>query len=333
MTTRADGRSDRHTDPASYSGLGFERSLMGALLLAAGAAMAALIAAYGDWGGGPAVHARLDSPQAAGISTPAPSHTPLRISVSPVLSPTADFTTYGDLGRYLEGRLGRRVQMLRRRTYQEVGDLLNSGQADAAFVCTGLYLRLERDEIVSRLVVPHIEGRTTYQSLIIVPRESSTRDWRELRGKTIAFSDPLSNSGKLYPDYLVRTNGFEPDRFFARVIYMYGHDASIRAVARGLVDTAAVDSLVWETMEAHDPSVSGRTRVVHRSPPFGINPVVVRRGLAPDLAEALAVALIGMDGNVAGRRVLEAIGVSGFSRDLPVDYTLTEHMLDEVEPR
>ena len=122
----------------------------------------------------------------------------------------------------------------------------------------------------------------------------------------------MSKTGRLYPTYLVQQLGSVPDQFFARTFFTYSNDDAIRAVADGLADGAAVDSLVYDFAVARNPALAEKTRIIHRSPPFGIPPVVVGPGIRPQLKAELQSALLNMDDDAEGRKGLEAVGVERF---------------------
>ena len=45
--------------------------------------------------------------------------------------------------------------------------------------------------------------------------------------------------------------------FFSNTIYTYSHDNSIMAVAKGMVDGASVDGLIWEFYHQRKPTITG----------------------------------------------------------------------------
>lgn len=100
-----------------------------------------------------------------------------------------------------------------------------------------------------------MDGGTVDYSVLIVPADSPARTMADLRGKVFAFTDPMSNTGRTYPTYLVRQLGQTPETFFARTFFTYSHDDAIHAVADGLADGAAVDSLVYDFAVARDPAL------------------------------------------------------------------------------
>jgi len=133
-----------------------------------------------------------------------------------------------------------------------------------------------------------------------------------LQGKVFAFTDPISHTGRVYPTFLVQERGYEPDSFFARTFFTYSHDDAIYAVADGLADGAAVDSLVYDFAVERDPSLADRIRVIHRSPAFGIPPVVVSPSVRPQQRAILQELLLSMHQSPEGAVALEALGLEHF---------------------
>ncbi len=237
---------------------------------------------------------------------------PLRVAVAAVISPQGTAESYLDLLNYLEVRLNRPVELVQRASYEEINDLIELGEVDIAFVCTGAYLLGVRDFEMRILAVPEINGGNTYQSWVIVPAASAAERFEDLRGATFAFTDPLSNTGRLYPLYLLQQRGETPESYFARTFFTFSHDAAIQAVASGLADGAAVDNLIFEYLLAREPELAQKVRIIHRSTDFGIPPVVVNPNIRPQLYSELQGLLLAMDESPEGRRVLETLGIDRF---------------------
>jgi phosphonate transport system substrate-binding protein len=89
-----------------------------------------------------------------------------------------------------------------------------------------------------------------------------------------AFTDPDSNTGAMVPRFWLAQLGETPESFFSKTIFTYSHDNSILAVAKGLVDAAAVDGHQWEYFERFNPGYTSKTRVIRKSQPFGSPPLV-----------------------------------------------------------
>lgn len=237
---------------------------------------------------------------------------PLRVAVAAVISPKGTIESYTGLLDYLEQRLGRPVELVQRRTYLEINDLVAKGEVDLAFVCTSAYVVGHDQFGMELLAAPQVKGETVYYSLLIVPADSPAQSMADLRGKAFAFTDPISLSGRMYPTSLVQDLGFTPEKFFASTFFTYSHDDAIKAVANKVADGAAVDSLVYDFAVARDPSLADRIRVIHRSPPFGIPPVVVGPQIRPQLKAELRDLLLQMADDAEGQAALAVIGVDRF---------------------
>jgi phosphonate transport system substrate-binding protein len=256
----------------------------------------------------------------------------LRIAVAGMTSPPETLRYYQDLLDYTSRKLGLPVKMKQRRTYQEVNDLLINGQIDAAFLCSGGYVRAEKSLANEILVVPVIGGKTAYYAYLIVHRNSAVRDFADLRGRSFAFTDPLSNTGWLFPASRLAELGATPAGFFSRIIYTYGHDRSIEAVAHGIVEGASVDSLVYDYFAKTAPERVKETRIIERSPPFGMPPVVVSPKVAPALRDKLRIVLLSMHRDAEGLRILQTLSIDRFTPADEGDYESVRQAARRVGP-
>lgn len=252
---------------------------------------------------------------------------PLRVAVAAVISPRGTVESYRPLLDYLSRRLSRPVELVQRRTYAEVNELLKRGEIDVAFVCTSAYVVGHAEFGMELLAAPQVNGAAVYHSVLVVPADSAARNIADLRGKVFAFTDPMSTSGRMYPVWLVQQLGATPESFFARTFFTYSHDDAIRAVAEGLADGAAVDSLVYDYAIRREPALREKTRPIHRSPPFATPPVVVRPGARPQLKAELRQALLDLadDPQEAGRAALKAISVERF---IPIEDSAYDSVRD-----
>lgn len=237
---------------------------------------------------------------------------PLRVAVAAVISPKGTVESYGPFLDFLSRALDRPVELVQRRTYAEINDLIERGEVDLAFVCTSAYVAGHRDFGMKLLAAPQVGGDSVYYSYLIVRADSPATSMADLRGKVFAFTDPMSNTGWLYPTYLTQQLGESPKTFFHHTFFTYSHDDAIRAVAAGLADGANVDSLVYDFTVARDAELAAKTKIIHRSPPFGSPPVVINPNLSPKLQAELETLLLELDDHPEGRQVLDSMGVDRF---------------------
>ncbi len=177
---------------------------------------------------------------------PSPEDRYLRVAVGSMISPKETFVYYRQILDYISSHLGKNSKLIQRKTYGEINELFGKGEIDLAFICSGPYATSKEKYGFQLLATPEVLGSNFYHSYLIVNKESSFQRLVDLRGRVFAFTDPESNTGKLVPTYWLAQVGELPETFFAKTIYTYSHDNSILAVAKGLVDGATVDGLIWE---------------------------------------------------------------------------------------
>ena len=253
------------------------------------------------------------SPSVLSSSPPASARQePIRIGVASMITPMDTVKYYQEIIEYIGDRIRHPVQMVHRRTYEEMDELLERGEIKIAFICSAPYVKNREKFGVEILVAPKVDGSPMYRSYIIVHNDSPIQSFPELKGKSFAFTDPRSNTGRIYPTYLLGTMGSEPARFYGRLLYSYSHNKSIEMVAKKIVDGAAVESLVYEYMRKSGSPYTRQTKIIKRSPPFGIPPVVVARDIDPVLRGKVKEAFLSMRDSAKGRAILEAMMIDGF---------------------
>lgn len=217
----------------------------------------------------------------------------------------------GQWRRYLEARLARPVAFIQRGSYREVVDALRRGQIHFAWVCGYPFVRHRSD--MRLLAVPSHRGRPLYRSYLIVSSEDrETRSMLDLRDKVFAFSDPDSNSGFLYPTYRLLELQERPGHFFRKTFFTWAHRKVVEAVAARLAHGGAVDGYVWDTLAGFHPDLTGRTRVVERSPEFGFPPFVAGASVPPAEIDAMRRVLTSMSSDAEGRTLLARLNLDGF---------------------
>jgi phosphonate transport system substrate-binding protein len=236
----------------------------------------------------------------------------LYVAVSAMISPMETFNQYNDLIEYISEKTGIPIEFKQRRTYEEVNLLLKEQKIDFAFICTGAYLKAKKEFPIELLAVPVVKGSPTYNAYIIVNRNSSITTFNELENKSFAFTDPLSNSGYAYVVNQLEERGVPIDQFFTRTIFTYAHDYSIQAVARNLVDGATIDGLIWDYLEVFQPDKVSTTKIIQKSPDYGIPPFVVRPTLDDSIKMKLRQILFDMHKDQNGMKLLRKIFIERF---------------------
>ncbi len=201
---------------------------------------------------------------------------PIKIAMISVLSRQETYKYQRQIAQAIGEKLGRPVLFLHRRSYAEVIQLLAKGGADIALLSTGAYSVYGQKENFTLLAMQERHGLPYYQSYVIVNAASPVNSLWQLKGKSFAYTDPLSYSGYLAPNREITANGFDADSFFGSTYFTYSHDKSLRAVAGQFVDGAAIDSLAYDYLKKKHPSLVEKVKIIAVLPSAGTGPVVAR---------------------------------------------------------
>jgi ABC-type phosphate/phosphonate transport system substrate-binding protein len=148
-----------------------------------------------------------------------------------------------------------------------------------------------------------------YRSVIVVRADDARPRLAEFDGARLAYNDALSQSGWAAPVAHAAAAGIR-----LRPGPRTGaHRLSMRAVARGGADLAAIDAVTWRLLRDRDPVAAG-LRVCDRTSPTPGLPCIAARGQdAPVLAAALTRATEELE--PAARAVLGLRGIVPIARE------------------
>jgi len=251
-----------------------------------------------------------------------PVKPPIRIGLTPVF---LDYqaTFINEWRDYLQSHLAQPVIFVQRGSYREIVDLLRDGKLDFAWLCGAPYVRNRK--YLRLVAVPLYQGEPLYQSYLIVPSsDKHTQSLADLRWKNFAFSDPDSNSGHLYTEYLLAQQGQNPSSFFAKSFFTWSHRKVVDAVASGLAQGGAVDGYVWDTLALSHPELTSKTRIVSKSPQFGHPPFVAGVAASKQDIAALQQVLVHMTHDEEGVRLVNRFNLDGFVYG-------NDHLFDSIE--
>lgn len=252
---------------------------------------------------------------------------PVKIGIAAMISPKETIKYYKQMIDYVGAKLGQPVEMIQKHDYDETDKMLESGALNIAFLCSGPYIKDKEKFGAELLVAPQSYGEPFYYAYIIVHKDSPIKDLAGLKGKTFAFTDPKSNTGKMVPTYMVgKEFKMAPEQFFSKTFYTKTHDKSIEAVGKKVADGASIDSLIYDYAAKKNPALTAQTKIIRKSPKYGIPPVVVRKDINPELRAKIRDIFLNMHKDPAGKAILAGIMVDKFIVPKDSDYDSVREM-------
>jgi phosphonate transport system substrate-binding protein len=217
--------------------------------------------------------------------------------------------------------------------YAAVIEALRNRTADLAFVHPAGYVLANR-EAKAMIVARNLwHGKATFSSRIFVKKDAGIKTVEDLRGKTIAFVDPASSSGYVYPMLLLMQRGLvkgrDPKTFFREVVYSGSHDASMQALLNGHVDAIASFDQAREQY-LKDPAQRDRIAWVAETPQIPEAGIAARAGLDAALVNRVRAALLQMKGPAYAALLKRIYDIDGFEAAEDKDYDPVRQAVDQL---
>jgi len=229
-----------------------------------------------------------------------------------------DVTPLADM---LSRELGIKVRPFTAVNYVSVVEGLGSGQVDFGFIPPFSYV-LAYSESNARVILTALgkDNLPYYRSQFVARADSGITDLSDLRGKKVAFVDPSSTSGYLYPAAHLISLGYDIDRDF-ETVFAGGHDKALQAVLNGDVDVAATFVDVRTRYPEEFPTALEETVVIGYTREIPNVSVTVRGDMDEELAERITAAFLAIAGDSEGLEMLKTLfNMHGFVRAKDSDY-------------
>jgi phosphonate transport system substrate-binding protein len=229
----------------------------------------------------------------------------LRVTAIPDESPTELARKAGPLMKYLEAKLGMKVEYTPVTDYAAAVETLVNRKVDLAWF--GGFTFVQAHVRSGGKVIPLVQRDedTRFRSVFITTDPAITT-LADLRGKDVSFGSASSTSGHLMPRSFLLQAGLNPDKDFRRVAFSGAHDATIAAVAAGKVQAGALNISVWEKFVADGKVDTTKVRVFYTTPAYVDYNWTVHADMPAALREKLAQAFLALSRDTAeGREILE----------------------------
>ncbi|AWB10976.1 MAG TPA: hypothetical protein ENO30_05720 [Thermodesulfobium narugense] len=212
---------------------------------------------------------------------------------------------YKPLITYLSKATNKHIVLFTRKTYSEALDSILAGDAQIGIIGSGAFY-VDKNEL-DLLAVPMINNKTYYKSYVIA-QKNNIKNLFDLKGKTIAFTDPHSFAGYIVLENYLKKNGLNLN-FFSKHFFTFSVSSSIDALKEGLADAATIDSNTYEQLKEKNPEISNTLHIIWESPIEIPNPpVIVIKNMDYRTKIQFQKLFLDMDNSIEGKKVLNILG-------------------------
>lgn len=236
----------------------------------------------------------------------------ITIAVNVGLSPLKSLNVYEEFIILLQKKMGRTFRLVQKKSSSEIISLMKEGKVDVAFIETGVYLHAKQDNIGQLLVIPEINGEQMHQAHILVNKDDSITEFSQLKGKKIAFTDPWSIEGTIYPMSLIKDLEATPETFFSNYFYSFCYNKSILALLSRTVDAISIDSNMLDLLISKETISRENYKIIESSIELPNAPIIVRTDLDQKTKDNLKQVLINLGTENAEKKVMSNMNIDRF---------------------
>ena len=260
---------------------------------------------------------------ALSLGTPlAGQETSLRLAFIPQENPDKLLGDIAAITNWLAEQIGAPVEGFVTIDHAAAVEALRNGDADISFMGALPFVLAEAEIGAVPLLSEVYRDAPSYTGRIFVRRDSGIETLADLRDKDIAFADPISESGYLYPlaefvdaGLIAATN--EADAFFGRVFFAGGYQQAMQAMAEGLVDAAGASQYADLLLS---PAQQAQVTWIAESDPIPSHVVIARPGLDAGLRARFVDAMLRLNAPENRNLLRYLYGPDGYVRADSANY-------------
>lgn len=217
---------------------------------------------------------------------------------------------------WLSGEIGIPVEGFVTFDHAVAVEALRNGDADISFM-GGLPFVLAEKEIGAVPLLSEVyRGAPSYTGRIFVRKDSGIETLADLKGRDIAFADPISESGYMFPLAEFEKAGLiagpaQAEEFFSRVFFAGGYQQAMQAMAQGLVDAAGASQYADLLLT---PEQQAEVTWIAESPAIPSHVVIARPGLDPALTEKFVATMMTLNQPEHRGKLAYLYGPDGYVR-------------------
>lgn len=169
----------------------------------------------------------------------------------------------------------------------------------------------------------------SFRGLVLVPKNSSIKTIKDLKGKTIAFPAPSALAGAMMPKYYMQTHGVDVKHNEIKMVYPGSQETSILAVFQGRTDAAATWTMAWNSFSAEKKELNEKLKVLFVTDKLINNSLMVKNDFDAKLLAKIKNIFLTLHENNEGKAILSKMKLSKFENSSNNDYKVAVEFLEQ----
>jgi phosphonate transport system substrate-binding protein len=257
---------------------------------------------------------------------------PLVFGIISSAEPSRVYAQWQSFADYVGEKTGRRVKIVVPRGFDKLAEIIDQGQVDIFYVNSLVYYRLkDKNKAVPLAQMQNNSGAVSTRSVVFVRGDSGVTKLEQLKGEKVAFLSPLASGGYLAPRALFYNEGIQKEAIQEE--FTQNLSSSIHKVLLGEVKAGTMCGLTYKLMS--EKVDTGELAIIASSEEFAEDVIGARPGLPADMQKIIGTALLDMDQNETGRKVIATLRDMKVQKFIAYDAakteTITRRLLDQAK--
>ena len=261
-----------------------------------------------------------------------PPQREITIGLIPEINIFKQSKKYELLGSYLTSRTGIKVNFTMFTQYGDSIDLYQGRKLDGAFFGSfAAVLALDKLEIEPLVNQLNMNGTKTSRGYLFVRKDSGIMEFKDLKGRVIVYVDKATFTGYVFPIAYLRENGVtDTDKFFSEYYFAGSHDVAIMEVLDGKADIGVAKNTVYDSLAKEDPRIEKELLIIAESSEVTSSGLSLNIYIDSTIKEQILQALLSMDKDPEGIKVLRELGHKGYIESTRDDYRGLLNIIENV---
>ena len=229
---------------------------------------------------------------------------------------TQEIIASGDqLAQMIQDKTGLVIKANVGTDFAAVREAMGAGKAHIGWMNTFNYVLAHEKYGIDVALVTVRFGSTSYKGQIIVRADSGIKTLADLKGKTMCWVDPNSTSGYIVPRIMLKANGIDPDKDFAKTIEAGSHNNVVTQVYNGDCDAGATYVDARSSVEKDIPDVKDQVIAIATTADIPNDNVSFIKDFPADQRTKIVNALLEISNSEEGKKALnELYSIEGLEK-------------------
>ena len=256
---------------------------------------------------------------------------PLIMGLVPIANSEKLIEDTAPLHKMLGDQIGRPVEGFSATNYIGIVEALGTGTIDFALIPPFAYI-LANKKNGSEALLTSINkyDEPGYYSVLLTRKDTGINKVEDLKGKKVAFVDPSSTSGYIFPAVILMDHGINIDQ---DITYQFagGHDKALQLLINGDVDAIGTYESAVTKFAKEFPEMEDKIKVLEKSDLIPGITLTVSSKVDDATKQKIKDAFIKVTNSKEGQELtLQLFGIKGFEEANTDNYKLIEDKLNKM---